>query len=164
MMTIKVTVNGLGYERDVEGHWTLLRFLRDSVGLTGTKEGCGAGECGACTVFLNGKTINSCLALAVEADGGLVQTIEGEADHGQLSSIQAAFARNHAVQCGFCTGGMILSVRDLLQRNPKPSVADIKEGIEGNFCRCTGYEQIVEAVLDASGQLDDASRGALRYV
>jgi len=164
MMTIKVTVNGLGYERDVEEHWTLLRFLRDSVGLTGTKEGCGAGECGACTVFLNGKTINSCLALAVEADGGLVQTIEGEADHGQLSSIQAAFARNHAVQCGFCTGGMILSVRDLLQRNPKPSVADIKEGIEGNFCRCTGYEQIVEAVLDASGQLDDAPRGALRYV
>ena len=164
MMKIKVTVNGLGYERDVEEHWTLLRFLRDSVGLTGTKEGCGAGECGACTVFLNGKTINSCLALAVEADGGLVQTIEGEADHGQLSSSQAAFARNHAVQCGFCTGGMILSVRDLLQRNPKPSVADIKEGIEGNFCRCTGYEQIVEAVLDASGQLDDASRGALRYV
>ena len=164
MMTIKVTVNGLGYERDVEEHWTLLRFLRDSVGLTGTKEGCGAGECGACTVFLNGKTINSCLALAVEADGGLVQTIEGEAAHGQLSSIQAAFARNHAVQCGFCTGGMVLSVRDLLQRNPKPSVADIKEGIEGNFCRCTGYEQIVEAVLDASGQLDDASKGALRYV
>jgi aerobic-type carbon monoxide dehydrogenase small subunit (CoxS/CutS family) len=163
-MKISVTVNGLAYEREIEEHWTLLRFLRDSVGLTGTKEGCGAGECGACTVFLNGKTINSCLALAAEADGGTVATIEGEADHGQLSDIQAAFARNHAVQCGFCTGGMVLSVRDLLQRNPKPSVAEIKAGIEGNFCRCTGYEQIVEAVLDASGQLDEASKGALRYV
>ncbi len=163
-MKISVTVNGLGYERDIEEHWTLLRFLRDSVGLTGTKEGCGAGECGACTVFLNGKTINSCLALAAEADGGVVATIEGEAANGELSEIQAAFARNHAVQCGFCTGGMILSVRDLLQRNPKPSVAEIKAGIEGNFCRCTGYQQIVEAVLDASGQLDEASKGALRYV
>jgi aerobic-type carbon monoxide dehydrogenase small subunit (CoxS/CutS family) len=163
-MKISVAVNGLVYERDIEEHWTLLRFLRDSVGLTGTKEGCGAGECGACTVFLNGKTINSCLALAAEADGGSVQTIEGEADHGQLTAIQAAFARNHAVQCGFCTGGMILSVRDLLQRNPKPSVAEIKAGIEGNFCRCTGYEQIVEAVLDASEQLDEAPKGALKYV
>ena len=163
-MKISVTVNGLVYERDIEAHWTLLCFLRDSVGLTGTKEGCGAGECGACTVFLKGKVINSCLALAAEADGGTVATIEGEADHGELSDIQAAFARNHAVQCGFCTGGMVLSVRDLLQRNPKPSVAEIKAGIEGNFCRCTGYEQIVEAVLDASGQLDEASKGALRYV
>jgi aerobic-type carbon monoxide dehydrogenase small subunit (CoxS/CutS family) len=163
-MRVSVIVNGLVYERDMEEHWTLLRFLRDSVGLTGTKEGCGAGECGACTVFLNGKAINSCLALAAEADGGTVATIEGEADHGQLSDIQAAFARNHAVQCGFCTGGMVLSVRDLLQRNPKPSVAEIKAGIEGNFCRCTGYEQIVEAVLDASGQLDEVPKGAVRYV
>ncbi len=163
-MQISVTVNGVVYERDIEEHWTLLRFLRDSVGLTGTKEGCGAGECGACTVFLNGKTINSCLVLAAEADDGTVATIEGEADHGQLSEIQAAFARNHAVQCGFCTGGMVLSVRDLLQRNPRPSVAEIKAGIEGNFCRCTGYEQIVEAVLDASGQLDEAPKGELRYV
>jgi aerobic-type carbon monoxide dehydrogenase small subunit (CoxS/CutS family) len=163
-MEISLTVNGLAYVRDVEEHWTLLRFLRDSLGLTGSKEGCGAGECGACTVFLNGKTVNSCLALAVEADGGSVETIEGEAENGQLSELQTAFARNHAVQCGFCTSGMILSVRDLLQRNPRPSVAAIKAGIEGNFCRCTGYEQIVEAVLDASGQLDDDSKGALRYV
>jgi len=163
-MRISVTVNGLVYEREVEEHWTLLRFLRESIGLTGTKEGCGAGECGACTVFLNGKTINSCLALAAEADGATVATIEGEAQHGELSSIQAAFARNHAVQCGFCTSGMILSVRDLLQRNPKPSTAEIKAAIEGNFCRCTGYEQIVEAVLDASGQLVEGSKGAMRYV
>lgn len=163
-MRVSVTVNGHLYERDVEEHWTLLRFLRDGVGLTGAKEGCAAGECGACTVFLNGKTINSCLALAVEANGGTVETIEGEARDGELSEIQAAFARNHAVQCGYCTGGMVLSVRDLLRRNPKPSVAEIKEGIEGNFCRCTGYLQIIEAVLDASGQLTPATTGELRHV
>lgn len=163
-MRISVTVNGHVYERDIDEHWTLLRFLRDSVGLTGTKEGCAAGECGACTVFLNGKTVNSCLALAAEADGAAVETIEGEAHDGELSSIQAAFSRNHAVQCGFCTGGMVMSVRDLLTRNPKPSVAEIKEGIEGNFCRCTGYLQIIEAVLDASGQLTTATKGELRNV
>jgi carbon-monoxide dehydrogenase small subunit len=115
-------------------------------------------------VFLNGRTVNSCLALAVEADGGRVETIEGEAKDGELSEIQAAFARNHAVQCGYCTGGMVLSVRDLLRRHPKPSVAEIKEGIEGNFCRCTGYLQIIEAVLDASGQLTAATTGELRHV
>jgi aerobic-type carbon monoxide dehydrogenase small subunit (CoxS/CutS family) len=163
-MRILVTVNGHLYERDIEEHWTLLRFLRESVGLTGTKEGCGAGECGACTVFLGGKTVNSCLVLAAEADGGAVETIEGEARDGELSSIQAAFARNHAVQCGFCTGGMIMSVRDLLRKNPKPNVAEIKAAIEGNFCRCTGYVQIIEAVLDASGQLTPATIGELEYV
>lgn len=163
-MKISVTVNRHEYERDIEEHWTLLRFVRESVGLTGTKEGCGAGECGACTVFLNGQTVNSCLALAAEADGGSVETIEGEAIAGELSPIQAAFARNHAVQCGFCTGGMVLSVRDLLTKNPTPSVAEIKAGIEGNFCRCTGYQQIIEAVLDASGQLTTATKGELKYV
>ncbi len=163
-MRVSVSVNGHRFERDVEEHWTLLRFLRDGLGMTGSKEGCGAGECGACTVDLNGRTVNSCLVLAVEVDGGTIATIEGEADQGRLSEIQAAFARNHAVQCGFCTGGMVMSVRDLLRRNPTPSVDEIKSGIEGNFCRCTGYEQIVEAVLDASGQLDASSRGALKYV
>jgi aerobic-type carbon monoxide dehydrogenase small subunit (CoxS/CutS family) len=163
-MKIEVTVNGHVYERDIAEHWTLLRFLRESVGLTGTKEGCAAGECGACTVFLNGKTVNSCLVLAAEADLGSVDTIEGEAKGGELSTIQAAFSRNHAVQCGFCTGGMILSVRDLLSRAPKPSVAEIKAAIEGNFCRCTGYQQIIEAVLDASGQLTTANKGELKYV
>jgi carbon-monoxide dehydrogenase small subunit len=163
-MQISVTVNGHVFQREVEEHWTLLRFLRDGLGMTGSKEGCGAGECGACTVELDGRTVNSCLVLAVEADGGSVRTIEGEAEQGRLSQIQAAFARHHAVQCGFCTGGMVMSVRDLLQRNPKPTVEEIKEGIEGNFCRCTGYEQIVEAVLDASGQLDASSRGGLRHV
>jgi aerobic-type carbon monoxide dehydrogenase small subunit (CoxS/CutS family) len=163
-MKISVTVNGHLYERDMEEHWTLLRFLREGVGLTGTKEGCAAGECGACTVFLGDKTVNSCLVLAAEADGGSVETIEGEARDGELSAIQAAFSRNHAVQCGFCTGGMIMSVRDLLRSNPKPNVAEIKSAIEGNFCRCTGYTQIIEAVLDASGQLTTATRGELKYV
>ena len=160
-MRVSTTVNGIAYEREVEAHWTLLRFLRESIGLTGTKEGCGAGECGACTVFLNGRTVNSCLALAAEADGAVIATIEGEADHGELSGIQQAFVKHQAVQCGFCTSGMILSIRDLLERNPKPTVDEIKEGIEGNFCRCTGYQQIIEAALAASGQLDEASKGGM---
>jgi carbon-monoxide dehydrogenase small subunit len=163
-MRISVTVNGRVYERDVAEHRTLLGFLRDDVGLTGTKEGCGAGECGACTVFLNGQTVNSCMALAVEADGASVETIEGEARDGALSAVQRAFARHQAVQCGYCTGGMIMSIRELLQRNPRPSADEIKDGIEGNFCRCTGYQQIIEAVLDVSGQLTGAVKGELKHV
>ena len=163
-MRMSLTVNGRLYERAVPEYRTLLELLRDDLGLTGTKEGCGAGECGACTVLLNDQTVNSCMVLAVEADGASVETIEGEAAAGELSSIQAAFARNQAVQCGYCTGGMIMSIRELLQNNPKPSVAEIKDGIEGNFCRCTGYQQIIEAVLDASGQLTPATKGELKHV
>ncbi len=163
-MKICVTVNGCEYTREVEGSATLLRFLREDLGLTGTKEGCEAGECGACTVFLDGHTVNSCLVLACEADGAVVETIEGEADDSGLSPIQAAFARNFAVQCGYCTGGMIMSVRRLLADNPTPTVEEIREGIEGNLCRCTGYEQIIEAVLDVSGQLAEGTRGELKYV
>jgi aerobic-type carbon monoxide dehydrogenase small subunit (CoxS/CutS family) len=163
-MRISVTVNGRVYERDVAEHRTLLGFLRDDIGLTGTKEGCGAGECGACTVFLNGQTVNSCMVLALEADGAAVKTIEGEARDGELSAIQRAFARHHAVQCGYCTGGMVMSVRELLQRNPKPTVEEVKDAIEGNFCRCTGYQQIIEAVLDVSGQLTTATKGELQRV
>ena len=140
-----------------------MRFLREDLGLTGTKEGCGAGECGACTVFMNGRTVNSCMVLAAEADGSLIETIEGEARDGKLSAIQEAFDRHHAVQCGYCTGGMVMTVRELLHRNPKPTIDEIKEGIEGNFCRCTGYQQIIEAVLDASGQLGPANKGELKY-
>jgi carbon-monoxide dehydrogenase small subunit len=158
-MTISVTVNGQVYERDVPGQRTLLHFLREDLGLTGSKEGCGAGECGACTVLLDGLAVNACMVLAAEADGRTLETIEGEAKHGTLSAIQDAFNRHHAVQCGFCTGGMIMSVRELLARNPKPTVDEIKQGIEGNFCRCTGYQQIIEAVLDASGQ--PAGKGGL---
>ena len=162
-MRIKLTVNGSAYERDVEEHKTLLRFLREDLGYTGTKEGCGAGECGACTVFLGGKTVNACMVLAVEADGSAVETIEGEAKGGKLSDIQAAFDRHHAVQCGYCTGGMVLSVKELLRRHPKPTIAEIQEGIEGNFCRCTGYQQIIEAVLDVSGQAALAAKGELKH-
>ena len=150
MKTIHVTINGRVYDREVAEHKTLLHFLREDLGATGTKEGCGAGECGACTVIMNGHAVNSCLVLAVEADGADIETIEGEARPEKLSAIQAAFDRNHAVQCGFCTGGMVMSVKDLLRRNPNPTRAEVIEGIEGNFCRCTGYEQIIEAVLDAA--------------
>jgi aerobic-type carbon monoxide dehydrogenase small subunit (CoxS/CutS family) len=160
-MTISVTINGQAYQRDVAGHRTLLHFLREDVGLTGSKEGCGAGECGACTVLLDGLAVNACMVLAVEVDGRKVETIEGEAKDGKLSAVQEAFNRHHAVQCGFCTGGMIMSVHELLARNPKPTVDEIKEGIEGNFCRCTGYQQIIEAVLDASGQLTE--KGGVKY-
>lgn len=161
MMRISVTINGRVYERDVAGNVTLLRFLREGLGLTGAKAGCGAGECGACTVLLDGRAVNACMVLAAETDGRAVRTIEGEAEGGKLSRIQEAFSRHHAVQCGFCTPGMVMSVRELLERNPRPTVEEIKEGIEGNFCRCTGYQQIIEAVLDASGQLE--GKGALKY-
>ena len=160
-MTISVTINGQAYEREVAGHRTLLHVLREEVGLTGSKDGCGAGECGACTVLLDGLAVNACMILAVEVDGRAIETIEGEAKDGKLSAIQEAFNRHHAVQCGFCTGGMIMSVHELLARNPKPTVDEIKEGIEGNFCRCTGYQQIIEAVLDASGQLKE--KGGVKY-
>ena len=152
-MKITLTVNGKKYQRDASEAKNLLHFLREDLGLTGTKEGCGAGECGACTVVMNGKTVNSCLILAVEADGADIQTIESEAKNGKLSKLQQAFKKNHAVQCGFCTPGMIMSARALLETNAKPTVEQIKEAIEGNFCRCTGYQQIIEAVQDASGQL-----------
>ena len=152
-MKITLTVNGKKYQRDASETTNLLHFIRDDLGLTGTKEGCGAGECGACTVIMNGKTVNSCLILAVEADGAEIMTIEGEAKNGKLSKLQQAFKKNHAVQCGFCTPGMIMSIRSLLNQNAKPSVDEIKQAIEGNFCRCTGYQQIIEAVQETSGQL-----------
>ncbi len=161
MMRITVTVNGQVYEREAPGHRTLLHFLRQDLGLTGAKEGCGAGECGACTVLLDGQAVNACLVLAPEVDGRRVDTVEGQAVDGKLSTIQDAFNRNHAVQCGFCTAGMLMSTQDLLSRQPKPSDDDIKEAIEGNFCRCTGYLQIIEAVRDASGRTD--GKGGLKH-
>ncbi len=150
MKTVEFTINGERYRRDVSEYRTLLHFLREDLGYTGTKEGCGAGECGACTVILDGNAVNSCLVLAAEIDGAAIETIEGEGSREQLSEIQQAFDRNHAVQCGFCTAGMVMTVKDLLRRNPHPTRPEVVEGIEGNFCRCTGYEQIIEAVLDAA--------------
>ncbi len=161
-MNIKLTVNGLVYERDCAEHRTLLRFLREDLGLTGTKEGCGMGECGACTVILNGRAVNACMVLAVEADGAVINTIEGESSGLSLSGIQKAFEKHHSVQCGFCTPGMVMSVKELLAVNPKPRVEEVQEAIEGNFCRCTGYTQIVEAVMDLSGQ--GGGKGELEHV
>ncbi|MDD5646006.1 MAG: (2Fe-2S)-binding protein [Candidatus Bipolaricaulis sp.] len=131
---------------------TLLEFLRDRLALTGSKEGCGIGECGACTVLLDGKPVTACLVLAVEADGLDVRTIEGEATDGQLSALQQSFVDAGAVQCGFCTPGMIMSARGLLLRNPHPSDEEIVEAIAGNLCRCTGYEAILRAIRAAAQQ------------
>ncbi|MBK8437940.1 MAG: (2Fe-2S)-binding protein [Austwickia sp.] len=163
-MHVKVTINGELYERDTREYHTLLEFLRGDAGLTGTKEGCAAGECGACTVIFNGAAVNACMVLAAEIDGSRIETIEGEATDGVLSDLQAAFVKHQSIQCGFCTPGMVMSIRDLIRVNPTPSVAEIKERIEGNFCRCTGYVQIIEAVLDVTGQLNDETRGELRHV
>ena len=125
---------------------TLLTLLREHLHLTGTKEGCAAGECGACAVIMNGKAVNSCMVMAMEADGAEICTIEGESKDGEISPLQRSFVAHHAFQCGFCTPGMIMSARALLNENPNPSRAEIIEALEGNLCRCTGYESIIEAI------------------
>ncbi len=145
-MDITVKVNGNEYRENVPANMTLLQFLKGRLLLTGTKDGCGIGECGACTVIMDGKTVTSCLVLAVEADGAEIRTIEGEAGDGQLTGLQEAFIEYGGTQCGFCTPGMIMSAQDLLERNPNPSREEIAEAIAGNLCRCTGYEPIIEAV------------------
>lgn len=164
IISVTIMVNGKKYSRNIPSNRTLLHFIREDLGLTGTKEGCGAGECGACTVLLNGKPVNSCLVLAAEVDGATIETVEGEAKNGELSKLQKAFHHNHAVQCGFCTPGMLMSVKALLKEHPKPTIEQIKEAIEGNFCRCTGYQQIIEAVLDASGQKVPENKKELKCV
>ena len=146
---IHLNVNGEEVIVEVEPNKTVLWLLREELELTGTKEGCGAGECGACTVILNGKAVNSCLVMALEADGGYVQTIEGEAKNGNLSKLQEAFIKHNGLQCGFCTPGMIMSARALLNNNPKPNREEIKEAMQGNLCRCTGYEAIIKSVEEA---------------
>ncbi len=151
--TINFILNGESMEVEIEPHLTLLQLLRDGVGLTGTKEGCGMGECGACTVLLDGKTVNSCIFPAMEVDGKSVTTIEGLTDaQGNLHPIQKAFIEYGAIQCGFCTPGMVLSAKALLDENPKPTEEEIRNGIAGNLCRCTGYLQIVQAIKAVSGQ------------
>lgn len=137
---------------EVPSNSTLLWFLREKLGLTGTKEGCDAGECGACTVILNGKAVNSCCVMALEAAEGEVQTIEGEAKSGELSKLQKSFIKHNGLQCGFCTPGMIMSAKALLMKNPHPSRDEIKEALQGNLCRCTGYEDIIESVEAAAGE------------
>jgi carbon-monoxide dehydrogenase small subunit len=150
MHSIKVTVNGETEYVDVPSNMTLLRMLRETLALTGTKNGCSAGECGACTVLMNGEPVNSCMVLAVEADGAEVVTVEGLSENGQLDPLQEAFIEESSVQCGFCTPGMLISSRALLNRNPAPGEQEIRESLAGNFCRCTGYTRIVKAVQKAA--------------
>jgi len=148
--SIIVTVNGVKEYLDVPANLTLLGMLRDTLALTGTKDGCAAGECGACTVLLDGEPVNSCMVLAVEADGAEIVTVEGLAHDSQLDLLQQAFVDEGAVQCGFCTPGMLISARALLNRNPYPSEEEIREALVGNLCRCTGYTRIVRAVQKAT--------------
>ena len=147
---ISLQVNGETYEVAVEPHWTLLETVRDELRLTGSKEGCGTGDCGACTMMVGGRLITSCLMLAPEAEGSEVLTIEGLSRAGDLHPIQQAFIDSGGVQCGFCTPGMIMAAKALLDRNPSPTLAEVREGLEGNLCRCTGYTKIYEAVLAAA--------------
>lgn len=153
MQTIKLKVNGYVHELMVKPHQTLLDILRDNLQLTGTKEGCGLGECGACTVLMNGKPVNSCLILALEADGAEILTIEGLAQEGNLHPVQKAFVEKGAIQCGFCTPGMVMATVELLNENPKPSKEEIRKGLIGNLCRCTGYIKIIEAVEEAAQKM-----------
>ena len=147
---INLTINNEKYEVAVEPNQTLVEMLRDELGLTGTKQGCGVGDCGSCTVIMDGKPVNSCLVLALQAEGKSILTIEGlQTDEG-LHPLQQAFVNKGAIQCGFCTPGMILSAISLLERNPEPDEAEIREAISGNLCRCTGYQKIVEAIKDVS--------------
>ncbi len=152
---IQITVNGEMKQAAVETNTTLTQFLREDLELTGTKHGCGLGDCGACTVLLDGKPVNSCLVLAVQAAGREVLTIEGLAENGKLHPIQQAFVDNGAIQCGFCTPGMILSAKALLDANPRPTEQEIRTAISGNLCRCTGYQKIVEAITAASKALQE---------
>ncbi len=150
---ISVTVNGRKVDEAVSPSETLIEFLRTRLGLSGTKEGCGSGDCGACTVILNGKAVNSCLVLAIETHRGSVTTIEGLSSNGELHPLQQAFIDNGTVQCGFCTPGMIMSAKALLDENPNPSEDDIRFGLAGNLCRCTGYVSILTAVKTAAKEI-----------
>jgi carbon-monoxide dehydrogenase small subunit len=149
---IRLTVNGDGYEFSVESKKTLLDFLREDLELTGTKRGCDNGECGACTVLLNGRPVNACLVLAVEADGQEVLTIEGLADGTHLHPLQESFLHHGAVQCGYCTPGMILTAKALLDENPRPTEMGVRKAIAGNLCRCGTYNKVVQAVLSVAGK------------
>jgi carbon-monoxide dehydrogenase small subunit len=149
---VRLTVNGTEHELQVEPRLLLVHLLRDRLGLTGTHVGCDTSNCGACTVHVDGEAVKSCTVLAVQADGASVKTIEGMASGEELHPLQEAFWNNHGLQCGFCTPGMIMAAADLLARNPDPSEEEIRHGLEGNLCRCTGYQNIVKAVRDAAGE------------
>jgi carbon-monoxide dehydrogenase small subunit len=149
---ISVTINGASYTHDVEPRTLLVHYIRDAAGLTGTNIGCDTSSCGACTLHIDGEAVKSCTMLAVQADGLKVTTIEGLANGDEMHPMQTAFMECHALQCGYCTPGMVMASVSLLDEVPKPTEAEVREGLEGNLCRCTGYHNIVKAVLSASGQ------------
>ena len=152
MRRIKVNVNGVTYEHEVEPRLLLVHYLREGLNLTGTMVGCNTSNCGACTVLLNGESVKSCTLFAVQADGHEITTVQGLQTNGDWHPMQTAFHENHALQCGYCTPGMILASVSYLKENPNPNEEDIREALEGNYCRCTGYENIVKAVQQAAGQ------------
>ena len=147
---ITVTINGERYERTVLARQLLVHFIRDTLGLKGTHIGCDTGNCGACTIILNGKTIKSCMMVAAQADGAEVETVEGLASNGELNDLQEAFHQHHGLQCGYCTPGLLMSATHLLRQNPHPSDEEIRRGVRGNICRCTGYVNVVKAIEEAS--------------
>jgi carbon-monoxide dehydrogenase small subunit len=149
-MDVKLTVNGQTYERDVEARKLLIHFLRDDLDLTGSHIGCDTGNCGACSVIVDGVLVKSCMMLAVQADGATIETVEGLAENGELNALQQAFSNHHALQCGYCTPGMLMSATALLRQNRSPSEEEIRRAIQGNICRCTGYVNIVEAIRAAA--------------
>ena len=153
MASVSMTVNGQAVTRDVEPRTLLVEFLRQHLDLTGTHVGCDTSQCGACVVHVNGQSVKSCTVLAMQAEGAEVITIEGLAKNGELHPMQAAFREHHGLQCGFCTPGMIMSAIDLVQRNPDPSEEEIREWLEGNLCRCTGYHNIVKAISAAAAEM-----------
>ena len=158
---VSISVNGQRYEQEVEPRLLLVHFLRDA-GLTGTKIGCDTSQCGACTVLLDGVSLKSCTTLAVQADGASVTTIEGLAVNGELTALQDAFWASHGLQCGFCTPGMVFAAHEILRSNPRPSPEEIRHGLEGNMCRCTGYQNIVKAVQTAAADPRMAQTGVRR--
>ena len=149
-MKISMKVNGVDYENDIEPRTLLVQYLRETLDLTGTNIGCDTSQCGACTIHVNGEAVKSCTMLAVQADGATITTIEGLANEGELHPVQKAFCENHGLQCGYCTPGMIMASVDMLKNNPNPTEEEIRHGLEGNFCRCTGYHNIVKSVKAAA--------------
>ena len=156
MANVSVTVNGVARQADVEPRTLLVYFLRETLGLTGTNVGCDTTSCGSCTVLVDGESVKSCNLLAVQVDGREVTTIEGLATDGQMHPIQEAFHRDHGLQCGYCTPGMIMAAASYLKENPDPTDEQVREALEGNLCRCTGYHNIVKSILDAAGQMSGA--------
>jgi aerobic carbon-monoxide dehydrogenase small subunit len=155
---VSVTVNGVAREADAEPRTLLVYFLREALGLTGTNVGCDTSSCGSCTVLLDGESVKSCTLLAAQADGREITTIEGMATDGQMHPLQEAFHRNHGLQCGYCTAGMIMAAASYLRENPTPSEEDVRLALEGNLCRCTGYQNIVKSILDAADEMQSAAR------